>query len=800
MNKSFLLTILIILFIPITLFSQIKITGKIVNQKDEVLELIEVLILNKDSITIKSELTNIKGGFSLSAEKGEYHLQVRKFGTILWKQKINLIDALNLGIITITEKEQHLAEVVVMSKKKLIERKVDRLVFNVENSIAATGGDALDALKVTPGIRVQNDAITMIGKSTMTVMVDDRMMQLSGNDLINFLKTLSSDNIKSIEVITTPPAKYDAAGNSGIVNIKLKKIKPDSWNSAIRTTYTLTTYPAGSLGGNFNYDKNKISINSDGGYTNGSTAPFYNTTFFYPNQLWIEENTNRNFYDLVRGRLGINYKFTDKFNIGLQYLGSYNKKKNIEGDYSILSNITSNIVDSLIVNKAKNNIKNKINSYDVYSKIKLDTVGKEILLNFNYLNFTDKQDRNFESTNLFSNKAIIPNSYFSANNVSELTTTNFSGKVDVDMPLKFMNLSFGGKISSTKNKNKLNFFNRTSGDPVLDSLQSNEFIYKENTEALYLSGNKKINDKWETQIGLRLESTQTKGNSTTINNSNNNEYLKLFPTAYISYIPNSYHSFSLNYGRRIQRPYFEFLNPFRIYNNKYQYSEGNPLLKPTFSHVLEFSYIFKTNWTSTLYYNEIIDALGGLIYINPDTSVQSNIILNYYDSKKYGISETYTLNIKKWFESNNNLNLFYTDSRTEIAYIKPIKNALNTRFSTNNNFILNEDRTISISANFSYTFPGTDGFYKTSSYSQLDLALRLLLIKKLLTVSLIGNDVFRSSINTQTSEINNITIKYRNYQDLQFFRCSIVYKFGNTNIKNNQKEFGNEEENSRLKK
>ena len=178
--------------------------------------------------------------------------------------------------------EKQIQEVEIVAKKKLIERKVDRLVFNVENSISATGGDALDALKITPGIRVQNNQVSMIGKSGMAVMVDDKLIQLSGDDLVNYLKTIPSDNIKNIEVITTPPAKYDAQGNSGIINIRLKRAKHNSWNSSIRSTYTQTTYPAGSLGGSFNYNKNKISIESDLGYTNGSISPTYNTTFFFP--------------------------------------------------------------------------------------------------------------------------------------------------------------------------------------------------------------------------------------------------------------------------------------------------------------------------------------------------------------------------------------------------------------------------------------------------------------------------------------------------------------------------------------
>ena len=219
-QKINLLTFLVLT--SLNLFSQIKITGKITNLNNKPIEFAEILLLTKDSIAVKSELTNEKGSFKINIKQGDYVLQIRQLGKILCNKELIIKNDLDLGIIKITENKQQLQEVVITSKKKLIERKVDRLIFNVENSISASGGDAIDALKSTPNIRVQNDAISMIGKNNLAVMVDDKIIQLAGEDLINFLKTLPSDNIKSIEVITTPPAKYETEGNSGIVNIKLK--------------------------------------------------------------------------------------------------------------------------------------------------------------------------------------------------------------------------------------------------------------------------------------------------------------------------------------------------------------------------------------------------------------------------------------------------------------------------------------------------------------------------------------------------------------------------------------------------
>ena len=696
--------------------------------------------------------------------------------------------------------EKQIQEVEIVAKKKLIERKVDRLVFNVENSISATGGDALDALKTTPGIRVQNDQVSMIGKSGMGVMVDDKLIQLSGDDLVNYLKTIPSDNIKNIEVITTPPAKYDAQGNSGIINIKLKRAKHNSWNSSIRSTYTQTTYPAGSLGGSFNYNKNKISIESDLGYTNGSISPTYNTTFFFPNQVWQEVNTNRNYYNLVRGKLGINYKFSEKFNIGIQYMGSNNRKKNKENDFSTITNNTNNAIDSLIISRAENKIKNNFNTLDVYSIYKLDTIGRKISINLNYLSFKDSQDRVFNSNNLLSDNMIIPNSYYSANNISGQDIFNYSAKADVDFPTKFIDLTFGGKVSFTKNSTDLSLYNLTTGGQIFDPAQSNKFVYKENTEALYISGSRKLGEKWETQLGLRFETTQAQGNSVTLNTTNKNNYSKLFPTFYLSYTPNENNNFSFNYGKRLDRPNFEDLNPFRIYNNKYQYSEGNPFLQPSYSHNLEFNYAYKNNWNSKLYYSKITDGTGGIILINPSDNLQANVILNYLNSESIGLSESYTLSFKNWFQSYNSFDVFYSNSKSTIPYINSNIKGVNYNITTNNSFTLNKEKTILFGVDYSYNFKGVSGVDRISAYSQLDASLKFLFLNKNLSLTIIGNDILKSSIITQTTITNNYPIKYKNYQDIRFLRISLIYKFGNKDIKTSQIDSSNEEEKNRLKK
>lgn len=317
--------IFLFLFSSCILFSQeFHLTGKIVDGKGVPVEFGEVLLLQKDSLPVKEEHINNLGEFSFQIDSGDYILKIQQFKRVIYSAAISMNGNHDLGIIKINS-IKNINEVILDGKKKLIERKVDRLVFNVENSISATGGDALDAMKVTPGLKVQNDKIYIVGKSGMSVMIDDRLIQLSGNDLINFLRTIRSDEIKSIEVITNPPAKYDAEGNSGIINIKRKKVTPNSWKSLISSRYIQGNYASGGMGANFDYQKNKIYLNLSINYDRTKRKIDENITNLYPSKLWSETRTKKNLFFPFTTRLGFDYKLSPKVITGISFYNSFSE-------------------------------------------------------------------------------------------------------------------------------------------------------------------------------------------------------------------------------------------------------------------------------------------------------------------------------------------------------------------------------------------------------------------------------------------------------------------------------------------
>ena len=786
MIKRHLLAFLLIILFQNQVFSQIKISGQIKDKKNNPVEFIEIQLQNKDSIIFKSELTNAEGKFILETEKGEYSLIVRQLGVIYYKQNINANQDTNVGIINITEKEQQLQEVVITSKKKLIERKVDRLIFNVENSISASGGDAIDALKITPRVKVKNDNISMIGKNNMSVMVDDKLILLTGDELINFLKSIPSDNIKSIEVITTPPTKYDAEGNSGLINIKLKKSKLNQWNASLRSSYVQSTYPKGSFGGNFDYQKNKLSLYSNLNYVNGSNAPVETNKIYYPLGLWNEENKRRDFQNSVNGRIGADYKISEKFSVGMQYLGSFSKPRIAENSLTTIYNQTNSQIDSYINTLSENLGKNNNHSLNLNSTVVFDTIGKKMNINLDYFKFKNDDNRIFNTINLLS-----------ANNTSLQDIQNYSAKIDFEHPLKWINLSYGGKLSFIKTQNNVNYFDTTLGTPIFVPTQSNEFNYDENTQAIYLNGTKKLNEKWETQLGFRLENTQTEGVSKTLNQKNTNSYAKLFPTFYLTYTPNEKNAFSINYNKRINRPSYNRLNPFRWYSNPFSYTEGNPFLQPSFSNNLELNYTFNDNWSNSIYYSHTDNGFEQITIVDNTDNIQKTIAQNFFKTTIIGISESYTYNKLKWLSTTFSFDWNYSKSESLIPITNQNLNGSNAYFSISNDFNLNKNKTLLFNFSYWYNFKGTSDLDKNNAYSQLDASLKYFAFDKKLQISFNANDILSTNRPIYTSFTNNIQIDYKNYYDVRLFRLSLVYKFGNKNINVEKKEVGNQEEKER---
>jgi hypothetical protein len=354
------------------------------------------VVATKDKI-VKSTVADFEGVFLIKLpENGVFNIEIIYQGKTILNEDVNVNGNIKKNFSVNEMKEVEIKEVNILKTKKLIERKADRLVFNIENSISAQGGNGLDALRITPGLRVDKDQIKMIGKSGLSVMVNDKLLQLSGEDLINYLKTLTSDEIESIEVITAPPAKFDAEGNSGIVNIVLKEAKKNSFNVNLSTAYTQAKYSDYNEGIAIKYSKNKLSLYTSASHGDGTN--FYRTedsNIFYPDKLYQSKSKMRDKYgDNINLNFGLDYEFSKKLSMGIQYLTNY---------FYIPDNLDNNITkifsakDYLITTESRLFDKKNGNSLNYHSTYKIDSLGKKIDFNLDYFKYDTRKSRFFET-------------------------------------------------------------------------------------------------------------------------------------------------------------------------------------------------------------------------------------------------------------------------------------------------------------------------------------------------------------------------------------------------------------------
>ena len=380
-------------------------------------------------------------------------------------------------------------------------------------------------------------------------------------------------------------------------------------------------------------------------------------------------------------------------------------------------------------------------------------------------------------------------------NESNQKIENLSAKIDVELPLKKVNLSYGVKASFTNTNSGVLFFDTLTGTPVLDSNQSNDFEYEENVLAAYFSGNTNLNDKLKMQFGLRFEDSKTKGFNVDLNQENRNNYGKLFPSLYFSYAKNDINNFGFSYGRRINRPNFRNLNPFRFYINDNSYSVGNPFLQPSFSDNFEISHLYKNNFNTSLSLNITTDGFG--VFFNTDIVNQDQIITreNYFTKYIYRLQESFSYNKISWWKSQNSINLLAYITTLTKDFDAEVNDGIQFYAESNNTFSLTKNTKLQTNAWFSSKH--NDGLFSIGEMFHLSFGMQHD-FKNNIKLSMLFSDVLNTgSLRDYNSTVNNINQSYRQNQSSRNFRISLSYDFGNKKVNVKDRDFGNDAEQKR---
>ncbi|MGV0957423.1 TonB-dependent receptor domain-containing protein [Empedobacter falsenii] len=770
----------ILLFASTSIFAQQQYKGSLQYANQTSVSLADVIILKDDQI-IDEISTDDKGNFVVELPEGNYTFRIEEAGVLLYTQTILCGQNQDLGVIILPKTENiTLTETVVKSQKKLIEKKVDRLVFNADLAEGAKGGDALDLLKLAPRVKVDNDVVSIIGKSTLRVMVDDRLLEMSGDQLTNYLKTLRADDIEKIEVITNPPAKYQAIGNSGILNIVLKSGKKDSWNGSLSSSLQHYNKPYWNNSASFNYRKNKWTLVSNifGGFGEYDGIGQSDIYFTKTNEVWTEREKNSGKNRNIGGKLGLDYKISEKLTTGFTVDLYAGNRKGTGGTKTMINSLDKNELLSYILNDrngSKGNTKyNTLNYHVIY---KMDTIGKKLTFDFDWVNFNN------------NNTSVTSNRFFDSNNVentaeyqgnkslSDQKANNYSLNIDMEHPVNTWKLNYGGRYSWTKNNSDNLFYNTSSGLPVYDEKLSNGFYYDENILAFYASIEKDISEKWSAKVGLRYENTDAKGFSPQENQHDTYKYDGLFPTAYLMYKPAENHSLSVNVGRRIDRPFMGQLNPFRTIYSPYSFAEGNPKLKPSYSYNYELEYAYKDLAVTTLYYRNSTDEINQIVVVNPSENTQNWIPYNYADSESFGISENVNFKLVKWWKVNGAIDLYYKKTKGIIPEYNYVLDGFNGEFRLTNNLELNKSKTLLFNHTTNYTTKTIDAMSRSRANRSTAFGLRALFLDKKFEVSFNVNNVFKDRAWQDESFSNDTKFVYTG-QSARYYRVGIRYNFG----------------------
>lgn len=632
----------------------ISITG-IVSDSGKPLASANVSLINAaDSSLVKLSLTDQSGIYEFHGLRaGRYRIQASFTGfSQYYSDPFDLAASMQMPGIGLLPQAQSLGGVTVQAKRPMVEAKLDKTVVNVDASPSNAANNVLELLEKAPGVSVDRDGnISLKGKQGVTVLMDGKQTYLSGQDLANLLKGMSASQLDQIEIMTQPSAKYDAAGNSGIINLRTKKSKMTGMNGSINLSYVQGNYPKSPNSFNFNYRKGKINFFANGGYTlwisnnlQGLNRKFHNTAIASEfDQTGTTKNTNNN-YNL---RLGMDYSMNASTSLGFMVNGTYSRNKGLNYSNGSFYNGGRAQADSTIhaFNDRTNTFKNFTANINFRHQLKKS--GREISADLDYIRYnselnqyTDNQVRYpAEATSQYLLRAILP------------TDINiYTAKLDYVHPLgKETKFEAGVKSSLVKTDNNAPYetWDATQGKWV-DDVRKDHFAYDEQVNAAYINFSKQVK-KWGFQAGLRGEHTHSKGKQVLIGKSISRDYFQLFPTAYISYSMNDRNQFGLNYGRRINRPNYQDMNPFQRFLDLYTYNQGNPYLTPQFTHNIELSHIFAGKLNTTLNYTYTTDIINDILKQNDGTKVTYQIKENVATSRNIGIAISYNAPLNKWW-------------------------------------------------------------------------------------------------------------------------------------------------------
>ncbi|MBW8683314.1 TonB-dependent receptor domain-containing protein [Chitinophaga rhizophila] len=745
-----------------------------------------------DSLNKKTALSNNNGAFSFdNVTNGSYNLTISYLGFKKHRVEQILVDKQNreivLGDILLEQSNAaSLNEVVVSSRRAFVEQKIDRVVVSVDALIANTGTTAFEALNNSPGVTVDDGGnVNLRGKEGVRVFIDDKPTFLTGRELVSYLKSLPSGVVDKIEIMSNPPARYNADGAGGIINIRTKRSKTKGFNGNVNASYSQGVYPQTNNSFNFNYRNDKWSLFGNAGYSllynfvNSDRTRRYDykdTSQNYTLQQHYVEKSRR---QGVNYKLGADYKISDNSSIGVMFAGNNMSPYRENGNYDIAFLKPRGSVDSSIYILSKLKERSRNLTANVNFRHQFGKAGNVLTVDLDHLNYKYEQDQLSASTTYLPDQTI--SAYYNLTSDNPFRARIYSGKADYAQEI-FGGIKFeAGAQAILSERNSEGIYFNSVGDVLQPASHlNNKFGYKENINSLYVNFNKDYK-RFSLVAGLRLENTISEGHifetATMPDSLFKIDYTNLFPNAYLSYKLDTagVNVLTLSAGRRISRPGYQDLNPSVFFFDKYTSYTGNPLLRPEYANNFELSYSNAGDYTVTLAYSRV----GGTItqiYEQVDSALIAKPV-NIDLVTNFGINTNLSFDLTKWWSANLYLELVRATFKGRVGADEYIDNSRTT-------FRVNGSTQVKLGGGWSAEL---SGLYKNKMVIgqavlapawRMNAAVQKKIFKNKATLTLTGQDIFRSWIVNRDIFIPEGVVSLSNRFDTHRITLGVNYRFG----------------------
>lgn len=794
------LTLIAILFTTAALAQEkLHITGTVHGAGNPLPAASVSLLQATDSSLVKLSVTDKEGRFEFAAmPAGKYLIMATSVG---FAPAYVAAEMGKAAVLRLEAVAAAMSGVTVQARKPMVETKLDKMVVNVDASPTNAGANALELLEKSPGISVDRDGnISLKGKQGVIVLMDGKQTYLSAQELANLLRSMPASQLEQVEIMTQPSAKYDAAGNAGVINLRTKKNKQTGFNGNISLSYVQGDYPKAPNSFGFNYRKGKVNVFTNGGYslwqgvnTQSLVRRFHGaggTSVF--DQIGFDKNTSHNY----NARVGIDYSVDKNTTVGFVAGGRINKNEGFNTSDGRLFQLGSNVNDSSITALGwDNSTWNNLTLNGNFRRV-LNSAGREITADLDYISYVSKLDLMVDNRSQYPNK---PEAVYLLRGNLPSNISIYSAKVDYVHPLsKETKLEAGLKSSTVNTDNNAPYETYEAGSGKwVDDVRKDHFAFREQISAGYVNFSTQLK-KWGFQAGLRGEHTANKGTQKLLKKSISRSYFQLFPTAYISYAMNEQNSFGLNYGRRVERPNYADLNPFQRFLDLYTFNQGNPYLTPQFTHNIELSHVYKSKLNTTLNYTYTTDIINDILKQNDVTKVTFQTKENVATRRNIGAAVSYNAPLTKW----------WTTSLYGNVYNSLYKGLVN-------NVSLQTDiTTFSFNANQQFRFAKTWGAEVSGFYQSKSLATSMFVIQPVYVVSFgASKQILKNKGSIKLSVIDpfriqkvkvlinhdNIDMQVNNLWDNRRVGLTFTYRFSKgENVQQSRRSGGAQEEQNRV--